>query len=169
MSNTFFVVFFGIIGIAVFLIFRAFFIKSNEDQPSSATTKRQQTHQEIRTAQYGRFPDFSQSRPKNSQKRNASRKYQDITSDESYDGYIPLRLELEFSYMNAEGEASRRRVSVRAVKAFNHGAWIRGYCHLRNEDRTFRIDRMSNCVNIATGEIFDDPVKSIRQELKARY
>lgn len=169
MSNATFVVFFGIIGIAIFLMFRAFFKKSREDQPSSTTTKRQQTQQEIRAAQYGQFPDFAQSRPKNSQKRNASRKYQDVTSDESHDGYIPLRLELEFSYMNAEGEASRRRVSVHAVKAVNHGAWIRGYCHLRKEERTFRIDRMADCVNMETGEIFDDPIESIRQEVKARY
>lgn len=56
---------------------------------------------------------------------------------------------LFFTYTKYSGEKSTRSVSkIKYCNEFGDFGYnndhIRGYCHLRNEDRTFRINRMSN-------------------------
>jgi predicted DNA-binding transcriptional regulator YafY len=46
-------------------------------------------------------------------------------------------------YVNAGGESSERTVSVRSRYTSRAGiAYLRAYCHLRGEERTFRSDRI---------------------------
>lgn len=70
--------------------------------------------------------------------------------------------DLEFSYLNFNGEASRRRVSeIQFCNEYSEFGYendhIRAYCHLRNEERTFRISRISNA-KIITSEITTKPI-----------
>jgi uncharacterized membrane protein YhaH (DUF805 family) len=54
------------------------------------------------------------------------------------------------SYTKYNGEHSKRRVSNVELLSNDYAEWgysnahIRGYCHLRNEERTFRISRIKN-------------------------
>lgn len=41
-------------------------------------------------------------------------------------------------YRDAEGDLTRRRVDVQ----WSDGVYFSGYCHLRSDDRNFRIDRV---------------------------
>lgn len=55
-----------------------------------------------------------------------------------------------FSYEDAEGEITSRTVTVHSVNSLH----LKGECHTRRAERTFRIDRiLGDVVDIETGEI----------------
>ena len=54
--------------------------------------------------------------------------------------------QLEFDYLNARGEHERRRVDALRVESVDADWYLRGWCHLREAVRTFRIDRISAAV-----------------------
>lgn len=66
---------------------------------------------------------------------------------------------IRFAYRNAVSDGTDREVSVRKVMSAGSGhdddIYFQGYCHLRNEPRTFRLDRVKGrkVVDTATGEI----------------
>jgi proteasome accessory factor C len=53
-------------------------------------------------------------------------------------------VQLEFDYLNSRGEAERRRVDPLRVESVDADWYVRGWCHLREAVRTFRLDRISN-------------------------
>ncbi|WP_395639976.1 helix-turn-helix transcriptional regulator [Pseudolysinimonas sp.] len=61
-------------------------------------------------------------------------------------------LQLEFDYLNARGELERRRVDALQVESVDADWYLRGWCHLREAVRTFRLDRISRA------EVTDAPV-----------
>ena len=60
---------------------------------------------------------------------------------------IENKIDLEISYEGGKSQ-SRRRVTPKMIKGMN----LRGYCHLRKEDRDFRLDRIMECA-----EVVDNP------------
>ncbi|MBX3091557.1 MAG: WYL domain-containing protein [Cryobacterium sp.] len=50
--------------------------------------------------------------------------------------------QLEFDYLNSRGESERRRVDPLQVESVDADWYLRGWCHLREALRTFRIDRI---------------------------
>jgi len=52
-------------------------------------------------------------------------------------------LQLEFDYLNARGDRERRRVDALRVESMDDDWYLRGWCHLREAVRTFRLDRIS--------------------------
>lgn len=57
---------------------------------------------------------------------------------------------VEFTYLSDKGELTERRVDVTAVD----GPYIQAFCHLRREERTFRLDRIQgDVIDINTGEV----------------
>jgi proteasome accessory factor C len=61
-------------------------------------------------------------------------------------------MQLEFDYLNARGELERRRVDALQVESVDADWYLRGWCHLREAVRTFRLDRISRA------EVTDEPV-----------
>lgn len=55
-------------------------------------------------------------------------------------------LQLEFDYLNARGDHERRRVDALQVESIDADWYLRGWCHLREGIRTFRLDRISEAV-----------------------
>ncbi len=53
-------------------------------------------------------------------------------------------LQLEFDYVNSRGEHERRRVDPLRIESMDADWYLRGWCHLREAVRTFRIDRIAN-------------------------
>ena len=53
-------------------------------------------------------------------------------------------LQLEFDYVNSRGEHERRRVDPLRVESMDADWYLRGWCHLREAVRTFRIDRIGH-------------------------
>lgn len=57
---------------------------------------------------------------------------------------------LRLDYIDAEGRNSQRTISI---QEYNGGAYLRGFCELRYDFRTFRIDRINQCIDTETGDI----------------
>jgi proteasome accessory factor C len=62
--------------------------------------------------------------------------------------------QLEFDYLNARGEAGRRRADPLRIISQDADWYLQAYCHTREDVRNFRVDRMSALV--VTGEPIGD-------------
>lgn len=51
--------------------------------------------------------------------------------------------QVEFDYLNARGENEHRLVDPLRIESVDRDWYLRGWCHLREAMRTFRLDRMS--------------------------
>jgi proteasome accessory factor C len=60
--------------------------------------------------------------------------------------------QLEFDYLDSKGTSERRRVDPLLVESVDADWYLRGWCHLREAVRTFRLDRISNPL------ITDEPI-----------
>lgn len=78
---------------------------------------------------------------------------------------LPAKAALQFSYTDGEGRHTRRQVDVRQFGALETTTLLIGHCHLRDATRTFRADRMRDCVDLASGEVIAD----VGAFLRARY
>ncbi|MGY4856827.1 helix-turn-helix transcriptional regulator [Cryobacterium sp. AP23] len=52
--------------------------------------------------------------------------------------------QVEFDYLSARGSAEHRRVDPLRIESVDNDWYLRGWCHLREAMRTFRLDRMSD-------------------------
>lgn len=68
--------------------------------------------------------------------------------------------QLEFDYLNARGERERRRVDALRVESVDADWYLRGWCHLREAVRTFRIDRISGAV------VTDTPIEHRESDVR---
>ena len=53
-------------------------------------------------------------------------------------------VQIEFEYLSSRGESERRRVDPLLIESVDADWYLRGWCHLREAVRTFRLDRISN-------------------------
>lgn len=79
--------------------------------------------------------------------------------------FSPFNARLEFTYTNQKGITVARQVDVKEIAFTQSGGWITGYCHLRKEQRTFRMDRIKECFDLESGEIIND----LKDSLERRY
>lgn len=69
---------------------------------------------------------------------------------------IQLPREFLFSYIDHNGESSRRRVRVMGIASNDGRQYLDGYCLDRNAMRTFRVDRIQgDLTDTETGELFN--------------
>ncbi|GAA1209541.1 WYL domain-containing protein [Rhodoglobus aureus] len=52
--------------------------------------------------------------------------------------------QIAFDYRNSRGESERRRIDPLRVESVDSDWYVRGWCHSREDVRTFRLDRISN-------------------------
>jgi proteasome accessory factor C len=52
-------------------------------------------------------------------------------------------MQIEFDYLDSKGDSVRRRVDPLLVESVDEDWYLRGWCHLREAVRTFRLDRIS--------------------------
>ncbi|RLP72612.1 WYL domain-containing protein [Mycetocola manganoxydans] len=60
--------------------------------------------------------------------------------------------QIEFDYLNSRGESEKRRVDPLRIQSLDQDWYLRGWDHLREAVRTFRLDRMSNL------DVTDEPI-----------
>ncbi|MET0955494.1 MAG: WYL domain-containing protein [Cryobacterium sp.] len=58
-------------------------------------------------------------------------------------GAVRSGTQVEFDYLNARGTAEHRCVDPLRIESVDNDWYLRGWCHLREAMRTFRLDRMS--------------------------
>lgn len=68
---------------------------------------------------------------------------------------VPVLGRYEFDYRNDEGVVTRRKLDVFRIYYSKRGdGYIDGFCHKRQESRTFRLDRVfGDVVDLDTGEV----------------
>lgn len=66
---------------------------------------------------------------------------------------LPLSVRLSFHFVDRHGQATQRAVDVKRFVSDGRGGAIYGHCHLRDANRPFLMARMSNVVDLETGEI----------------
>jgi proteasome accessory factor C len=60
---------------------------------------------------------------------------------------IEQRTQLVFDYVSARGDSERRTVDPLRIESVNDDWYLRGWCHLREAVRTFRLDRIDHLVS----------------------
>ena len=65
---------------------------------------------------------------------------------------VATGVQLEFDYLSSTGLRERRRVDALLVESADADWYLRGWCHLREAVRTFRLDRISALV------VTDEPI-----------
>jgi hypothetical protein len=79
----------------------------------------------------------------------------------------PKKIEasLSFNYIDGNNEESYRKVKLQRFDNNLFDGMFIGHCLSRNATRTFRYDRVSNVINMDSGEV----ISNIRDWLSARY
>lgn len=75
-------------------------------------------------------------------------------ADRGPEGFI-ADLTCVISYVDAQGEPSVRRVSIRQVVKQSGRTYLAGYCHEARGPRQFRLDRVGECWDCNTGEVIE--------------
>ncbi len=69
-------------------------------------------------------------------------------------------------YVDTKRQSSRREIKIILFNSMKNGDYkIRAFCHKRNSIRTFRLSRIVELTDLATGEIYDDPEKYFSNKL----
>ncbi len=66
---------------------------------------------------------------------------------------VPVKADLQLTYKDSKGRTTDRPVSI---SGYDGSAYLKGFCNLRNSNRTFRIDRILNAIDTETGEKIDN-------------
>jgi transcription termination factor NusB len=75
---------------------------------------------------------------------------------------VPVSAHLELTYQDVNGSRSTRTVRVSEYDGSNY---LNGFCELRQQRRTFRLDRIISCIDTETGEV----IQNIPQYLLEKY
>lgn len=69
---------------------------------------------------------------------------------------LTLPMELEIQYRDFHGEPTEREITLEEVRLTESGVYLEAFCHLRDEERTFKLSRVvGEAVNVKTGELID--------------
>lgn len=80
-----------------------------------------------------------------------------------HDSGVPLEARLRVSYTNNKDKDTERLIQVRR---FDMAGYVYAYCSLKNKNRTFRIDRITLCIDDETGVIVHDPYAWLYEKYK---
>jgi len=60
------------------------------------------------------------------------------------------------NYQNTHNEITQRTITIKKIYRDNFATYINAYCHVREQERTFKLDRIIGYItNIDTGEMLD--------------
>jgi len=76
--------------------------------------------------------------------------------------YLPLEIKksLKITYKSGNGKKTEREIDILELAlAYNDDIMIEAYCHLRNSERSFYVNRMTDIVDLDTGEFITNRQK----------
>ena len=109
-----------------------------------------------------KFGDESEAQNKQGSEREAN----DLANWQASGQGIAVKASLQIRYSDYNGGKTDRRID--ATRYIPEGGYIEAWCHLRNEQRTFRVDRIQEAVDIDTGEIVTTRIKSFLRKHRQR-
>jgi len=91
----------------------------------------------------------------------------DLDTDTDEPDYCPKPVAaiLEIQYRDSKGQTTGRQVEVKECDTQNPAGYLYGYCLLRQQLRTFRLDRIVRATDIETGEV----IESITEWARRRH
>lgn len=78
---------------------------------------------------------------------------------------IPVEIESFIHYRDGLGQESRRKIRTRSLTPWGDDHAILAFCHARNAHRTFLVSRVTEFVDLSSGEVVDN----IENYLRAIY
>lgn len=91
------------------------------------------------------------------------KKYYDKDSDnfegwfyEEVEDYIPIKKSFKIKYKDGKDNITNREIYINKFGKAPFGGFILAHCSLRNGNRTFRTDRITECIDIESGEYIND-------------
>lgn len=89
--------------------------------------------------------------------------YEETSDNDAWEGSFweasdpkRLRAHVQIEYQDGNGSKSTRAVRIREFDNKLSGGILMGHCELRNATRTFRFDRIRQCVDLETGELVEN-------------
>ncbi len=73
--------------------------------------------------------------------------------------YVPVYKSLKIKYKDGKNQVTKRVIQVYKFGEASFGGFILAFCELREANRTFRTDRIIECMDNDTGEFIDDVSK----------
>jgi hypothetical protein len=77
---------------------------------------------------------------------------------------FPVKASLRIKYEDGNGKKTERTVDIRQLGTTGYGHLLIGHCRMRDATRTFRVDRIQECVDLETGELVTDVYSYLRQK-----
>ena len=84
---------------------------------------------------------------------------------------FPVKATFHIIYIDGAGNKTERTVDIKQFGALLGTNLLIGNCRLRSATRTFRTDRIQQCVDVETGEVIEDVAEYLRTkyELSPEY
>jgi len=101
-----------------------------------------------------------------SSNRRLRSRFADDDVDEEGMRPLPRVLQLDILYRSGTREPSARVVDADRWSDDDGVLYIRGRCHLRNTDRTFRVERIERCIDRRTNQEIGDVEAYIRNIIR---
>lgn len=75
---------------------------------------------------------------------------------------IPIGIgKAQIIYKDAQGDPTKRTITIIAIYSRDDDYKIYAYCHLRNDYRTFLSTRIQELMDLKSGKVTDEPVKQL--------
>lgn len=75
-----------------------------------------------------------------------------------------FKYNLRIKYTDSDGKSTQRDISVNSIEMYDGDGSIHAYCHLRKYQRTFKMDRVAECIDPETGEFINDIYKYLKDK-----
>jgi uncharacterized membrane protein YwzB len=77
--------------------------------------------------------------------------------------YVPINKTFKIKYKDGNGNTTKREIYINKYGKASFGGFILAHCFLRDENRTFRADRVLECIDCETGEYIKDVSKYLQE------
>ncbi|UOX33691.1 TerB family tellurite resistance protein [Flavobacterium sediminilitoris] len=78
---------------------------------------------------------------------------------------INLNALVIIGYIDLKKNFSKRRITIKKIIKNSNDFLINSFCHERNSIRSFKLSRITELVDLETGEIFENPIKFIQDRI----
>lgn len=93
-------------------------------------------------------------------------KYYADTYKDVYDQF-GFSYKLRLKYIDRNGGITQRDITVNGISMYDGDGSIEAYCHLRKGQRTFKMERITECIDLETGEFVDDAYRHLKSKYEA--
>lgn len=76
-----------------------------------------------------------------------------------------LKTDLRIKYIDKTGKSSQRDITTKSISMHFGDGTIEAYCQTQRGPRTFKMDRIIECIDLETGEFIEDVYQYLRGKI----